>query len=315
MKSKIAIIGSGGRLGTALLRAYQAKFDVTGFNHSQVDLADADQIHAKIDMADFDVLINSAAFTNVDLCESKPDEAFKVNAEAPRILAEICTKKKAKLIHISTDYVFDGEMREPYGEDDPAKPISVYGESKLAGEKNVLAVQDRHLVLRVSWVFGPDRPSFVDGVIKRAMQSEKVDAIADKFSAPTYTEDLAEMLPRFFDLDSGRDGALGRARSAQRADPAIDANIGSGILHFCNEGECSWQEYAQHALDCCHRFGVALKAEKVAPLKLAEMKNFVARRPVYTVLSTGKYTALAGAAPRPWREAVADYIKRFYSKT
>jgi dTDP-4-dehydrorhamnose reductase len=88
-----------------------------------------------------------------------------------------------------------------------------------------------------------------------------------------------------------------------------------GILHLTNVGECSWQEYAQHALDCCHEFGVLLKAKTVAPLKLAEMKNFVARRPVYTVLSTAKYTALTGRTPRSWRDAVADYIRRSYSKT
>src|ERR1700737_3532460 len=198
MNSKIVIIGSGGRLGAALMREFSGRFNLVGFNHVQLDLANAGEIHAKIDNLDFNVLINAAAFTNVDLCESKRDEAFRVNAEAPRVLAEICAKKKAKLIHFSTDYVFDGEKRQPYGEEDPANPISVYGESKRAGEENVLAVQDRHLVVRVSWIFGPDRPSFIDNVIKQAMENEQVDAIADKISAPTYTRDLVKMLPAFF---------------------------------------------------------------------------------------------------------------------
>ena len=114
---KILIIGSGGRLGAALTREYRESFDVTGFNHVQLDLANAGEIHAKIDPLDFDILINTAAFTNVDLCEKERDRAFRVNAEAPRLLAEICAKKKAKLIHFSTDYVFDGEKREPYTED------------------------------------------------------------------------------------------------------------------------------------------------------------------------------------------------------
>ncbi len=188
---KLLIVGAGGRLGAALVREYRDKFDSTGFNHAQLDLSNLDKIREKLGAIDFDVLINAAAFTNVDLCETEPDQAFRVNAEAPGVLAEICGEKNARLIHFSTDYVFDGEKRTPYTEENEANPISVYGESKLAGEKNVLATENRHLVVRVSWVFGPDRPSFIDGMIKRAQENEKVDAIADKFSTPTYTRDIA----------------------------------------------------------------------------------------------------------------------------
>src|SRR5437870_7620280 len=178
--------------------------------------------------------------TNVDLCEPQREQAFAINAEAPRLLAQICSEKKAKLIHFSTDYVFDGEKGQPYVETDLAKPISVYGESKRAGEENVLTMQDRHLIVRVSWVFGPDRPSFIDAMIKRAREEEYIEAIADKFSTPTYTLDIAEMLPRFF-----------------------NGNVEGGILHFANAGECSWQEYAQWALDCCQAFSVLVKAKTV----------------------------------------------------
>jgi dTDP-4-dehydrorhamnose reductase len=145
----------------------------------------------KLCLIDFDVLINAAAFTNVDLCERERDQALRINAEAPCVVAEICQDKNARLVHFSTDYVFDGEKREPYTESDPANPISVYGESKRAGEKFVLQTGDRHLIVRVSWVFGPDRPSFIDGIIRRARESNYVEAIADKFSTPTYTHDIA----------------------------------------------------------------------------------------------------------------------------
>jgi len=298
---KLLVIGSAGRLGAALMREYQAERDVAGFNHAQLDLSNFDKIREKLGETDFDVLINAAAFTNVDLCETQPDQAFRINAEAPRVLAEICGEKNAKLIHFSTDYVFDGEKRAPYTEEDEANPISIYGESKLAGEKNVLAAQnrpasakataDRHLVVRVSWVFGPDRPSFIDGMLKRAQENEKVDAIADKFSTPTYTHDIAQMLPQFFDGDGE-----------------------GGILHFANAGKCSWQEYAQWALDCCREFGVPMKAKTIGPVKLNDMQDWIARRPVSSVLSTAKYVQLTGMPPRTWREAVADYIRRFYSK-
>jgi dTDP-4-dehydrorhamnose reductase len=306
---KIVIIGSGGRLGAALTREFAGEFEITGFNHEQLDLSNLDDIRKKLAPCDFDVLVNTAAFTNVDLCEKERKQAFLVNAEAPRVLAEICRDKEAKLIHFSTDYVFDGAKREPYTESDPANPISVYGESKRAGEENVLAVQGRHLVVRASWLFGPDRPSFVDGMIKRARESEHVDAVADKFSTPTYTGDIAEMLLPIF---SKRDWS--RRVPAPDGPGAGHLQSFSGILHFANAGECSWQQYAQYALDCCHEIGVPLKAKSVGALKLSDMKSFIARRPIYTVLSTARYTGLSGIEPRSWRDAVAEYVRKFVSR-
>jgi dTDP-4-dehydrorhamnose reductase len=288
---KILILGAGGRLGAALLREYRDKFDVAGFNHTQLDLSDLGAVREKLLKASFDVLINAAGFTKVDLCETQPDRAFVINSEAPRVVAEICDEKNARLIHFSTDYVFDGDKREPYTEEDEANPISVYGESKLAGESNVLAVQYQNLVVRVSWVFGPDRPSFIDAMVQQAQKNDEVDAVADKFSTPTYTLDVAAMLPQFF-----------------------DGNVSGGILHFANAGQCSWREYAQWAVDCCHDAGLPLKAKTIGARKLRDMASWIARRPVYSVLSTAKYTSLTGVSPRTWREAVSDYITRFYSK-
>ena len=299
---KIVILGAGGRLGAALLREYRDKFEVTGFDRAQLDLSDLNDLREKLQETGFDVLINAAGFTKVDVCETQPERAFLINAEAPRVLAEICDEKKARLIHFSTDYVFDGEKREPYSEEDEATPISVYGESKLAGEKNVLAAQGRNLVVRVSWVFGPDRPSFVDAMIKGAQESEHIDAVADKFSTPTYTLDIAEMLGGILD------GWSLRA-------PAPEGVVRlQGILHFANAGHCNWQEYAQWALNCCHDVGVPLRVRKVGAGKLENMSNWIARRPVYSVLSTAKYTKLTGISPRTWREAVSDYITRFYTR-
>ena len=288
---KVVILGTGGRLGAALLREYRDKYDVAGFTRAQLDLANANDVRQRLGGLKFDVLINAAAFTNVDACETERDRAFQINAEAPGVLAQICNAKEAKLIHFSTDYVFDGEKHAPYTEEDRANPISCYGESKLAGETNALAGENGHLVMRVSWVFGPERPSFIDAMIKRAQQDEQIAAVADKFSTPTYTHDIVQMLPQFF-----------------------DPGVGGGTLHFANAGECSWQEYAQCALDCCREVGVPLKARTVGALKLSDMKNWIARRPVYSALSTVKYAGMSGSSPRAWREAVADYITRFYSK-
>lgn len=283
---RIVIVGAGGRLGAALVREYARDFDAVGFNHAQLDLGRPEQLRSTLGALDFDTLINAAAQTNVDRCETHQDEAFALNAEAPRVLAEICRARKARFIHISTDYVFDGEKREPYTEEDAARPISVYGESKREGERRALEANDRALIVRVSWVFGPDRPSFIDAMLKKARDEEAISAVADKYATPTYTLDLAALLRPFLS----------------------DRNEG-GLMHLANGGECSWQEYAQWALDCCHAEGVPMKARQVGAASLADMKNFIAKRPVYSVLGTGKYQQATGETPRPWRDAVAAYVR------
>ena len=287
---KIAIIGANGRLGAALAREYARDFELTSFERRQLDLGQLDRVRSALAATKFELLINCAAITNVDYCESHREEAFVVNAEAPRLLAEIANEKSARLVHFSTDYVFDGKKTDPYVEEDKAVPLSVYGESKLEGEQRVLEASSQHLVVRLSWVFGPAKPSFIDQIIQRARENDVVTAVADKFSAPTFTIDVAGWL---------------RLVVEKNAD---------GILHLTNNGGCSWQEWAQYAIDVCRSRGLPLKAERVGAVSLGDMKNFVAQRPVHTVLSTAKFTALTGVQPRHWREAVAEYISAHVSK-
>jgi dTDP-4-dehydrorhamnose reductase len=307
---RIIIIGAGGRLGAAVAREYAGEFDVTGFSHEELDLTDHARLEQRVGEIDFELLINCAALTNVDYCESSREEAFAINAEAPRVMAKLCAEKKANFIHLSTDYVFDGEKREPYYEEDEARPISVYGESKLRGEQLVLEANGAALVGRVSWVFGPDRPSFIDAILKKAGEEEKIAAVADKFATPTYTLDIAKMLRPFLAVDGDGLSRTPGSTPVGINDPGYSsAPSYSGILHLTNSGECSWQEYAQWALDCARDTGLPIRARTVNPLLLAEMKNFVARRPVYSVLSNEKLVRLTGKTPRDWRAAVADYIK------
>jgi len=287
---KIAIIGANGRLGAALAREYARDFELTSFERRQLDLGQLDRVRSALAATKFELLINCAALTNVDYCESHREEAFVVNAEAPRLLAEIANEKSARLVHFSTDYVFDGKKTDPYVEEDKAVPLSVYGESKLEGEQRVLEASSQHLVVRLSWVFGPDKPSFIDQIIQRAREKDVVTAVADKFSAPTFTIDVAGWLRL-----------------------VVEKNA-HGILHLANNGGCSWQEWAQYAIDVCRSRGLPLKAERVEAVSLGDMKNFVAQRPVHTVLSTAKFTALTGVQPRHWREAVAEYISAHVSK-
>ena len=286
---KILIVGSGGRLGAALLKNFSAKAEVVGLTRSQLDLSSPEAIEKAVGGLDFNTLINCAALTNVDYCETHEAEAVAVNAHAVGCLARICGRKQARCIHISTDYVFDGAQRAPYTEEDPTSPISVYGASKRQGEVELLEVSPNHLAVRVAWVFGPDRPSFLDQILKRAMETDALRAIGDKWSCPTYTHDAAELLY-----------------------PLLLNPQAKGILHLTQTGACTWQEYGQYALDCAASAGLPLKGRKVGFQAMAELKAFVAKRPVYTVLSTSRLEALNGCAPRPWQEAVSEYVRRYY---
>ncbi len=281
------IIGSGGRLGRALSVAFQSKGHlVQAFDRSMLDLSSANAIESTLRPLEFDLLINSAAATNVDRCEIHPDEAFAVNANAPGHLARIAFDKGAWLIHLSTDYVFDGQTNRPLTEQDEPNPVSVYGRSKLAGEQAVLAVSTAFLNVRVSWVFGPERPSFLDWVIDQARISSSIAAIGDKFSAPSYTRDLASWLLYLMEMPDRP----------------------SGLLHLCNSGSCSWLEYGQFALDTLLSAGQTLVCSKIAFKRLAEMEKFVACRPVFSTLSTARFRALTGLEPRSWQEAVREYV-------
>jgi len=282
---KIAILGAGGRLGAALARAWSASDEVLAFARADLDLGLPGEVDRVLGPPAFDVLVNCAALTNVDYCETHEEEAMRINGAAVREIGALCVRKQARCIHISTDYVFDGASARPYVETDPARAISVYGESKLRGEQALFETSAGHLAVRVSWVFGPDRPSFVDGILKRALEADTAEAIGDKWSAPSFTLDLAAMLrPLLRDIPCG------------------------GLLHASNSGGCTWREYGEHALECAARAGIPVKTTEVKFLPIAGMKAFVARRPVYTVLSPEKLAGLTGAAPRAWQAAVEDYV-------
>ncbi len=280
------ILGAGGRLGAALAREWSnAGENVISFDRKELPLGNAERLEQVLGGIEFDSLVNCAALTNVDYCESHPEEAFKTNGEAANEVALLCEQKGARCVHISTDYVFDGQSQKPYVETDSAKPVSVYGESKKLGEEAVLAAGPRHWAVRVSWVFGPDRPSFLDQVVSRALSESSVDAVSDKWATPTYTLDVATLLRPFL-------------RRVQ----------GGGLLHLTNTGACNWQEYGQHALDCAAAAGLPLKTVKVGGVPMSSIKAFVAKRPVHTVLDTTKLVALGRLQPRPWQEAVEAHI-------
>lgn len=288
MKRRIAILGKNGRLGAALCRDLADEHQILALGRAELDLTRP--IREQLKGVEFDLLINAAAATNVDWCEAHLAEASLVNARSVSELGSLSVERGVRCLHISTDYVFDGLATRPYREEDQATPISVYGKTKRFGEELLLRTSADHLVIRVSWVFGPDKPSFVDALLDRAMSEELVVAIDDKFSAPTYTIDFAQWIrPLLFELPMG------------------------GILHLCNSGGCSWREYAQCAVDAARQEKVRLKADEVRAISLDSMETFVARRPVYTVMATDKFSKTTGLFPRPWRDAVREFVRKKYS--
>jgi dTDP-4-dehydrorhamnose reductase len=231
-------------------------------------------------------LVNASGLTSLEKCEEAPGLAHRINAEAVGEMAAACAKKEIRFVHFSTDYVFDGNAAEPYAEDAPAAPLGVYGKSKLRGEQAALAANPDAYVFRVSWVFGPHRPAFPDMILERALHSESVEAVCDKFASPTYTHDIAFALSPLFDASP----------------PA------PGLYHFCNTGVCSWVEYARHALECAQRVGLPVRTTEPVPVSLASLPALSAPRPVYSALATAKFARAFAHEPRSWREALADHV-------
>lgn len=284
--TKVLVLGARGRLGAALVREYAASCEVLSCGRGEADLSNPGSVADLVRSSRPDTVINCAAMTNVDECETAREIADTVNAAAPAAIARAAEEVGARLVHISTDYVFSGAGGELLAEDAPTGPISWYGETKLRGEQGVLAAGVRHSVVRVSWVFGPDRDSFIDKALQTALRGEPVRAVADKFSSPGYTLDIADALRALM---------IGEAPG--------------GIYHVCNSGVCSWQQWAQQALDAAAAAGVPLRTRSVEPIALADIKAMVARRPVHTPMSCARIEALLGRPMRPWQEAVEAYVQ------
>ncbi len=283
--SRILVLGSRGRLGAALIRQWSKSHDVKGLARPEIDVSDLKALADFLQDEVYDVLVNATGLTNVDRCETDQKEALTVNTAAPEVMAAYAAAHGARFIHFSTDYVFDGLKETPYTETDVAKPLSIYGQSKLAGEIAATSASLRHLAVRVSWVFGYDKPSFVDMIVARALDNAHVEAIGDKTSSPTFAEDVAGWL-----------------------DPFLASELPGGLFHACNAGSCTWQEYGQHALDCAARAGLPLQARSVDSIPLDSMKAFLAARPRHTAMDTAKLSAATGRPPRPWQEALAEYF-------
>jgi len=283
----IVVIGAGGRLGASLANALRCKHGVTAFDRAAIDLASNGSIENALLPLEFSHLFITGALTAVDYCETHADEAHAVNASGPGRIAEVCAEKGAHLTYISTDMVFDGLKDGPYVETDEALPISVYGASKLEGEQRVMQASPDNLVARVSWVFGPNRPAFPEWIINQACAKSEVTLPGDKTGNPTYTIDLVEWL----------NALVFRAEGPAR-----------GVYHLCNSDPCTWRNWGQHCIDVAREVGLPVLAREITGVPVDSVAAFVAKRPRNSALETEKFTRETGIRPRPWQEAIREFV-------
>ena len=296
-KQHVYLLGASGRLGNVLLENWSHHPEIESIiplGRKEIDFINpsvAQKAFSSYELHENDLVINCVALTDIDYCERESLAATTINATTPALLAEVCAKRRARFLQVSTDYVFDGTLDRPYRETDEPAPLNQYGSSKLAGEKGVMASSPDHLIARISWVFGPGCPSLVDQIIQEAMTSKEVSSAADRIASPSFTRDLAEWF-KFF----------------------LNPSLEGGIYHLCNTGACSWHEYGTHVLKRAAHYGLPVLTTEITPVNLYSMKQFVTRRPLRTPLDTSKFCERSGLPLRQWQETVEEYLLKNYQQ-
>ncbi len=286
----ILVTGAGGQVGRELLRIGTARgARIVGLARTELDVSDADAVHAALAAHRPTLVVNAAAFTTVDRAEADPGAALAANRDGPAHLADACAALDIPLIHLSTDYVFDGTKREPYTEDDATNPLNVYGASKLAGEDEVRTRLRRHVILRTSWVFSAHGHNFVRTMLRLAQQSPALSVVADQRGCPTPAIHLAvAILDIARQLEWGRDDAW-------------------GTYHLTGRGETTWYAFAQAIFELLGRLGMD-PLPALRPVTRAEFPT-PALRPAYSVLDCARVHATFGIAARPWRSALFTTLR------
>jgi dTDP-4-dehydrorhamnose reductase len=274
---RVGILGARGQLGYALERALAPDHQVHAWGHGELDITDLEALPRAIAAGGLDYVVNAAAYTDVDGCETHRDQAWAVNAQAPGRLAELCAAGKIGLLHFSTDYVFDGTQQRPYRPDDPTDPIQEYGRSKLAGEQAVQAHHPQALIVRTAWLYGAQGRNFVKTILAAAATRPRLEVVDDQRGAPTLADDLAVT------------SAFLIARGV------------TGVLHATNTGECTWYQFARRILELR---GITTP---VVPITSAALTR-PARRPAYSVLDAGALRATGAPPMRSWEDALRAFL-------
>lgn len=275
---KVLVFGARGMLGKDLVPALSVKHQVLARDIEDLNIADQQRVQKEIETLRPQVVVNAAAYTDVDGCEAKRELAFSVNAEGARNIAAGCAASNARMIHLSTDYVFDGTSSAPYREEDPPNPLNVYGASKLQGERQIREVLENHLIIRTEWLFGRHGKNFVDTILRLAVQQEELRVVNDQRGAPTFTKDLSWAIEKLLEKEA------------------------KGILHITNSGSCTWYEFARQIL-------IEKKIDHVSivPISSAALTR-PAKRPANSVLDFHRFENLLGQKMRTWEEALKEYL-------
>jgi dTDP-4-dehydrorhamnose reductase len=286
---KVLITGAGGQLGSDLIpRLYCAGFEVLSLNSAALDITDKEALGKAAGEFSPDIIVNCAAYTLVDKAEEESELAFRVNFEGAKNLAEAALENKALLIHISTDFVFDGEQSKPYTESDATNPLSVYGKSKLKGEEETLRSGCDSIIIRTSWLYGTGGKNFVKTILRLAKEKKTLKVVDDQIGSPTWTGDLAGAIAHIAALHASGDNK-------------------TGIYNYTNRGGISWYEFAVAIVKEARALGEELKCERVEPIPSSEYPT-PAKRPAYSVLSTEKFERDFDILIEPWRGSLRKML-------
>ncbi|SHK55300.1 dTDP-4-dehydrorhamnose reductase [Tepidibacter formicigenes] len=277
---KILVTGSNGQLGIDIVNTLSKKYEVVGLDSKDLDITNLDNVLNTVKEIKPDIIINSAAYTNVDGCEENIDLAYKVNGLGARNLAISSFENNSRLLHISTDFVFDGEKNEPYIEFDNTNPLSIYGKSKLAGENYIKEICPRHYILRTAWLYGKNGNNFVKTMLRLAENNKTLKVVDDQIGSPTYTMDLVKVIEMIIKTDA------------------------YGTYHVSNDGSCSWNEFAKKIFEFAD-----FKDIQVLPISTEEFGR-PAQRPKYSVMRNYMLELDFNYYIRNWEEALKEYFSK-----
>lgn len=292
---RILLTGKDGQLGHDLQAYLSPGHEVIAYGRDTLHLEDPEAIRQAIYQVRPQVIVNAAAYTAVDKAESEPDKAHAINARAPQVMAEAAQELQAAMVHVSTDYVFDGQHNVPYQEEDETNPLGTYGYSKLLGEKAVRQCCDLHVILRTAWVYGVGgKGSFVKTMLRLGAEREELKVVVDQVGTPTWSGDLAQAIDKFIDC-------LCPHSPSQK--PVV------GTFHFTNSGAISWYDFAVAIFEEAGLLGFPLTLQRVIPITTAEYPT-PAKRPAYSVLSGQKTAAVLGAPAPHWRSGLRSMLRQ-----
>jgi dTDP-4-dehydrorhamnose reductase len=286
---RVLVTGKNGQLGYELAAAFSSKHEIVALDRNELDLSQPDQIIDKIRAIKPDLILNAAAYTAVDLAEKEAGLAFAINSIAPGILAEEANRLGVPLVHYSTDYVFDGGATEPYKETDVTAPLGIYGKSKLAGEIAVASTAKRHLIMRVSWLYGNRRQNFMLTMLRLMRERENLSVVSDQIGSPTWVRLVANTTEQALNLSSSK--------------PTL--KIKDGLYHVAANGITSWHGFASAILANTNEAN--RRVQNIRAIATSEYPT-PAKRPAYSVLNCGKIEAALGFKMPTWDAQLLDCI-------